>query len=119
MQKLFGFLMVGFTFTILNVATAEAQVGTPAHPCHGVEPAQLNGHACWPEGTDPSVSNEGNQAGGDAGAGALEGVMSGAGQGDNVGDGIVQTDRDAEWEGGNTTTNAQGRAESGSAARTQ
>ena len=56
-KTLFGFLMVGLAFTLLNVATAEANL-KPGHPCYEIAPADRDGNACWPEGEDPSVSVE-------------------------------------------------------------
>ena len=58
-KTLFGFLMVGLAFTVLNVATAEANL-KPGHQCYDIAPADRDGHACWPKGEDPSVSVEGS-----------------------------------------------------------
>ena len=73
MQKLFNFLMVGLTFAVLNVATVAAQISSD-HPCYDIDPSNggRDGHACWPEGEDPSVSVEASGDSGDGGAGAME-----------------------------------------------
>ena len=118
---LFGFLMVGLAFTALQVATAEAQMSSE-HPCYNVFPLEeRDGHSCWPKGTDPSVSVEASGDLGDGGAGDL--VGGGLSFDDTLvgAPGSTGIDRSVKgkWEGGNTTKNAQGRAESGSAARTQ
>ena len=121
-KTLFGFLMVGLAFIALQVETAEAQISSD-HPCYDIDPSNggRDGHACWPKGEDPSVSVEASGDLGDGGAGDLVGggpsfddTMVGA-------PGSTGIDRSVKgkWEGGNTTKNAQGRAESGSAARTQ
>ena len=71
------FILIGlllgacFAFTVLQVATVEAQISTD-HPCYDIEPDKRDGHACWPAGEDPSVSVESSGESGDGGAGALE-----------------------------------------------
>ena len=119
---LFGFLMVGLAFIALQVETAEAQISSD-HPCYDIDPSNggRDGHACWPKGEDPSVSVEASGDLGDGGAGDL--VGGGPSFDDKLvgAPGSTGIDRSVKgkWEGGNTTKNAQGRAESGSAARTQ
>ena len=122
MKKTIYFLIIGIFIAAPYVVTAETYL-KPGHPCYDINPSNggRDGHACWPKGEDPSVSVEASGDLGDGGAGDLVGggpsfddTMVGA-------PGSTGIDRSVKgkWEGGNTTKNAQGRAESGSAARTQ
>jgi hypothetical protein len=121
-KKTIYFLIIGIFIAAPYVVTAETYLKS-GHPCYDIDPSNggRDGHACWPKGEDPSVSVEASGDLGDGGAGDL--VGGGPSFDDTLvgAPGSTGIDRSVKgkWEGGNTTKNAQGRAESGSAARTQ